>query len=148
MIKKLPHKIFLETFKLVPRVAINLVIKNDKGEILLTKRAIPPMKGYWHIPGGFLEKGEGLLECVKRIATKEIGIDINADVEQLGTFEDLDEDPRGHIIDIMYGYKLKSNLPQRQTSESAEIKFFKNIPEKIGFNHKDYLLYISKQWIS
>lgn len=146
--KRLSQKQFLEAFRLVPRVAVNLVIKNSKGEILLTKRAIPPNKGSWHIPGSFLEKGERLLDCVKRIAKKELGIEINSnELEQLGVFEDLDQYPRGHVVDIIYGYKLNSQLPQKQTTESREIKFFSDIPKNLGFNHKDYLLNISKKWV-
>lgn len=148
MIKKLSQKDFLETFRLVPRVAVNLVIKNGKGEILLTKRAIPPMVGYWHIPGGFLVKGERLLDCIKRIAKKEIGLNINTSKAKLiGVFEDLRKDSRGHIVDIMYGIEV-ADIKPNPTPESEDIRFFKDIPEKIGFNHKDYLLYITKHWIS
>ncbi len=31
------------------------IIVNDKGEILLTKRAREPFKGYWALPGGIGE---------------------------------------------------------------------------------------------
>lgn len=139
---------FVESFKWVPRVAINLVIKNKKGEILLTKRAIPPCVGCWHIPGSFLAKGEKLTDCINRVGSKELGLNVDStNAELLGVFEDIGDDPRGHIVDIIYGYKV-DEINLTPTEQSEEIKFFSSLPNKIGFNHKNYLLNISKHWIS
>ena len=49
--KKLPYKTFKSIYSRVPRATIELVIQTPAG-ILLSKRSIPPYKGYWHIPGG------------------------------------------------------------------------------------------------
>ena len=40
-----------------PRIIAGCIALWD-GKILLCKRAIEPRKGYWTIPGGFLEEGE------------------------------------------------------------------------------------------
>lgn len=55
---KLPLKTFLKTFKLAPRAAVSLLIKNNQGQILLTKRLKPPFANYWHLPGSFIIKNE------------------------------------------------------------------------------------------
>ena len=54
--ERLPEKEFLETFKNVPRLAVNLLITDQNGRVLLTRRNIPPFLGSWHFPGSFLLK--------------------------------------------------------------------------------------------
>ena len=36
------------------------IITNKAGDVLLVKRAIQPKKGYWDLPGGFLDEEEEL----------------------------------------------------------------------------------------
>ncbi|MCL4365737.1 NUDIX domain-containing protein [Patescibacteria group bacterium] len=140
MVKKLPADIFLKTFKYIPRIALNLIITNNKGEILLAKRAKPPLVNFWHFPGSFLLKGEKLNICLTRIAKDELGLNIDSKkTKLLGIFEDLKGDSRGHVIDVMYGIKITAINPLL-TKDSKEIAFFKNLPDKIGFNHKETLL--------
>jgi len=136
--KPLPLKTFLETFKYAPRLAISLVVVNKKGEFILARRAIPPKPGTWHLPGGFVLKGEPLAQCTKRICEKELGLHIDPkSAELMGVFDDLDKDPRGHVVDIIYRIKI-STLPTT-TAETKEVDFFKKIPRSIGFNHGDTL---------
>ena len=136
--KKLPFKTFLKTFKFVPRVAVNLYIKDNLDQILLTKRKIPPFKDYWHIPGSFLLKKERIKDCIERVAKEELGIKLRQNrIELLGVFENLDKDERGHVIDIIYGLKINSSLKSGRKSQF--VKFFRKLPPNIGFNHEDYL---------
>jgi ADP-ribose pyrophosphatase YjhB (NUDIX family) len=57
----------------VPRLTVEVIVKNE-GKIYLTKRAIAPCNGQWHLPGGTVRFGEPLTEAVKRIASRELGI--------------------------------------------------------------------------
>ena len=59
--KKLSFREFINSFKLIPRLAVDLIVENKKGEILLSKREMEPYLGYWHIPGSFLLKNESLI---------------------------------------------------------------------------------------
>jgi len=143
MVRKLSHHKFLRTFGLVPRLAVNILVTNRKNEFLLTQRAIPPRVGVWHYPGSFLLKGEGLLVCLKRVAKNELGLDITpSKCRLLGVFEDIDEDPRGHVVDIIYGYKVGSGTKFKPGKDTKEIRFFKKIPAKTGFNHSDVLSHL------
>src|SRR5205823_4338873 len=54
------------------------------GKVLLAKRAREPRKGYWDVPGGFLEEGEEPIEGLKREYREETGIEVEP-VEFLGT---------------------------------------------------------------
>ena len=138
MVKKLPYKIFVESFRHVPRVAVNLLLKKG-GEFLLTKRAIPPERGSWHLPGSFLLKGEKIKDCAKRVGKEELGLNIDANkLQLLGIFDDTDKDIRGHIVDIIYGYEVEKDTAFKPGRDTEEVKFFSKIP-KVVFAHKGIL---------
>lgn len=139
MIQKLPYEIFMQTFKYVPRVAISLFILNDKEEVLLTKRAKDPYKDYWHLPGSFILKSESLDSCIKRIFKDELGAEkLSNDTVCVFVSEDIDKDPRGHVIDLIYKVK-PAGAVFRPVNYTKEIKYFKKLPDNIGFNHKEVL---------
>ncbi|MCL1472099.1 8-oxo-dGTP diphosphatase MutT [Argonema antarcticum] len=53
------------------------VIWNDRGEILIDKRRQDGlMGGLWEFPGGKIEPGETVEECIKREIWEELGIEI------------------------------------------------------------------------
>ncbi|RYG23009.1 NUDIX hydrolase [bacterium] len=132
--KLLPPDVFLHTFTLVPRVAVCLQVRGPRGEILLAQRSpeMETMPGAWHYPGAFLLLGETLEACAERIARKELGASINAQ-RQVGFFEDLDGDPRGHVIDLVLEVELAS--PPQATEETGALQFFANVPDNVAFYH-------------
>jgi len=54
----------------------NALCVDDRGRVLLCRRAIEPAKGLWDIPGGFLEEGEQPLDAVRRELREETGLDV------------------------------------------------------------------------
>lgn len=59
-----------------PRPTNGLIAKNNKGEILLVKRKDEPKKGFWDIPGGFVEIEETLEESFHREIKEELGVEV------------------------------------------------------------------------
>ncbi|MEM4756727.1 MAG: NUDIX hydrolase [Desulfurococcaceae archaeon] len=57
-----------------PIAAVGAVLI-DNDEILLVRRAYPPGKGKWSIPGGAMERGERIGEAAKRELKEETGIE-------------------------------------------------------------------------
>ena len=106
----------------VPRICIDLLIRDSNGGILLTKRDSEPYKDYWHTPGGRVKFRETIKEAVKRIAL----IELNKSVEvgnMIGFVELLNEqqgNSQRHSITIYF----------ECFSEGIEGNYFKQLPEK------------------
>ena len=54
----------------------SVILENEKGEVLLTRRAIEPFKGYWDTAGGFCEESEHPEVAARREIKEELGVDI------------------------------------------------------------------------
>ena len=67
-----------------------VIIVNEKNEIMLVKRKVDPKKGYWDLPGGFIQPGENLEQSVKREIKEELDIDVEM-IKFIGTYGDLYE---------------------------------------------------------
>ena len=47
---------------------------DNRERVALVKRAVAPRKGYWCLPGGFMELGEGPAEAALRELSEETGL--------------------------------------------------------------------------
>lgn len=63
-------------FYINPAPTNGLILENKNGEILLTKRKYPPKKGYWDIPGGFINFKETAEQSLIREIKEELGIEL------------------------------------------------------------------------
>jgi ADP-ribose pyrophosphatase YjhB (NUDIX family) len=70
-----------------PIPANGVIIENDKGEILLVKRKGNPQKGFWDVPGGFIDINESLEHSVQREIREELNIEIQM-TGIIGVYED------------------------------------------------------------
>src|SRR5690554_936158 len=90
-----------------PSVTADIVlfapIDESKGEykLLLIKRKNYPNKGWWALPGGFLNEGETLLEAAYRELKEETGVK-EVFLEQLALYDNPYRDPRTRIISMAY----------------------------------------------
>lgn len=103
----------------IPSVAI--VTMNNDNEILLTKRAVEPGKGYWCLPGGFIESGETIEESVSRELKEETNLDCQ-EIKLLAA----DSVINGYWGDILIlGYSVKLIKGELIAGDDAEeAKFF------------------------
>lgn len=58
-----------------PYVGVGAVIV-EGGRVLIVKRRYDPLAGQWSIPGGAVELGESLEDCVVREMREETGLDV------------------------------------------------------------------------
>lgn len=73
--RRLSRSDFDEIYGRVPRLTVEVVLVRPEG-VVLTRRAIEPCRGQWHIPGGTVLFGEGLREAVRRVALDELKVDV------------------------------------------------------------------------
>lgn len=72
----LPEELFLLISGLVPLPNVDMLITNEKNELLLRRRVDSWFQNSWHIPGGCMHYGEEFLTCVHKTALRELGTDV------------------------------------------------------------------------
>ncbi|MFX0116033.1 MAG: NUDIX hydrolase [Candidatus Hodarchaeota archaeon] len=61
-----------------PWVSAHALTVHDN-RFLVIKRGAPPAKGLWSVPGGAIDLGETVEECLKREVLEETGIEIEVE---------------------------------------------------------------------
>ncbi|MCJ7445562.1 MAG: NUDIX hydrolase [Methanotrichaceae archaeon] len=116
-----------------PLLAVDAVIFIEKG-IVLIERKNPPFKGYYALPGGFVEVGETTVEAVCREVKEETGLEIEV-VGLIDAYSDPKRDPRGHVVSISYLAIGHGNLANGSDAQSVKIFEPERLPE-LAFDHK------------
>jgi len=116
-------------------VGVGVLIKNDKGEVLLGKRKGSHGAGEWGFPGGSLRFGEKVIEAVIRETKEETGLDIY-DCELISVFDELGymESDKKHYLGIGMSAKYKGGEPKIMEPEKCEEwRWFSldNLPENV-----------------
>jgi colanic acid biosynthesis protein WcaH len=102
---KLVKQDFLQVIKNTPLVAIDLIVKDERGAVLLGLRKNKPAQGFWFVPGGRIYKDERIADALARIGLEEIGTALSPDqVRFMGVFEHLYEDNVAGISGISTYY--------------------------------------------
>jgi len=119
----------------LPILCVDGVVINKKGEVLLSKRETETFKGFWHLPGGVLAKGETTEQGILRVVKGETGLETKI-VQLLGVYSDPSRDPRGHFVTV--GYLLEPVAGELKADHQAsELKYFGQLPTKMGFDAKE-----------
>lgn len=96
-----------------PLVSIDLVVRNQRGEILLGQRLNRPAQGSWFVPGGRIYKNEKLDAAFLRLTETELGQAFSrGSASLLGIFEHFYRDsvfgdtPDTHYVVVAYELAL------------------------------------------
>ena len=110
------------------------VLVVDDGKVLLVERAIEPFKGYWDIPGGFLDSDEHPAEGAKREMVEETGLVVEL-AEVLGFWVDAYSHEGFNTLNICYLGRLTGG-EAKAGSDAERIEWFPldDLPPKIAFN--------------
>jgi len=111
-----------------PLFAMDLVLVNQRDEVLVGKRLNAPAKGFWFVPGGRVYKNESLEQALLRIAKSELGLILKPlnQVTLLGLYEHFYDDSffskeiSTHYINATHVFRVKScelNFPNSQHSQ-------------------------------
>ena len=106
-------------------------------DILLIKRGHEPYKNKYALPGGFPEMNELLVDAAARELYEETGLR-NIELKQLATFDNVNRDPRGRNISVVYyGFTPLKNSAIKAGDDASEAKWvpINNLPE-LAFDHR------------
>lgn len=124
-----------------PAVCVDCVIFSlNKSHIVLIQRAQEPFRGYWALPGGFIEMDETLEESAKRELEEETGLK-NITLEQFYTCGNPGRDPRGRIISVVFRGVINPNESKIYAgSDAAKAQWFslEELPT-LAFDHAEII---------
>lgn len=120
-----------------------------RSSLVLVKRAIEPSKGWWSLPGGYLDWDETLQEAVLREVHEEMGLTVD-EPELVGVYSSPDRDPDGrqnvghcYLVKIADKSDDDKDLPtlKLDRQEHAQVAWFglDQLPEKIAFDHRQMI---------
>ena len=137
----LSHQEFNEIYSKVPRLTVEVLFYDEEKGVFLTERAIAPFKGVWHLPGGTVFLGESLVSAVKRVAKKEVNVDVSK-CHLVGFIEypSLHEKGQGYPVGMVFKVDEYSGIPVAAEDEASDGKWFSSVPEKIHGDQDTYLL--------
>ena len=101
-----------------------VIIENENKEILLVKRKFEPQKGFWDVPGGFINSGEELEHSVKREILEEISVEVEM-TGIVGIYKDsyVFQGIKFPTLGIMVSAKIISGT-LKAADDAEEFKYF------------------------
>lgn len=132
----------------------SVVIRNEKGELLLQQRVYP--EGRWCFPGGLMELGESTEDTARREVFEETALTVGT-LELIGVYSGPDSLCRAangdewYVVNVSYTTEEYSGELKINDGESAALRWFRieEIPETLVATHKkilaDYLRMTQKK---
>lgn len=94
-----------------PLLAADCVCFDARGRLLLIRRANPPFKGQYALPGGFIDVGETVEDGCRRELMEETGITAGR-LTLIGVYSDPARDPRGHSVSTAFLTRVRAPVPK------------------------------------
>lgn len=139
----LGQELFLFASTLMPVVNVDLVIFNEKGQVLLSWRDDPHCGKGWHIPGGCVRIGESFSDRIDKTALSEIGQSVVHDPHPAWVFEIFsgtvregiaDQRERSHFVTLAFICRLPEPDAVRVVDEASgpgDLKWFSGLPKEL-----------------
>lgn len=128
----LRHDELRSVVRLAPLIAIDLVIRNAAGEVLLGLRNNEPAKGCYFVPGGMILKNERLRDAFARIVKNETNC--TAQIENarlLGAYEHFYANNRfaeagygTHYVVLGYELKIDDTAAIKSDDQHSELRWW------------------------
>ncbi len=116
----------------------------ENGRVLLVRRGNEPAKGAMALPGGIVEYGERLEDCVVREVREETGLETRV-LRLVGIFSDPGRDPRGHFVSALYELE-RTGGELLAGDDAAETGFYPldHLPQ-LAFDHEEMIRATSRK---
>lgn len=147
--KGLPDEVFLFVSRITPMINVDLLIKNERNQTLLTWRDDGYWEPGWHIPGGIIRYKEKIADRIQAVASIELGTVVVHQAAPLAINEFVQpvRKDRGHFVSLLYRCTLLMPPDENLRFESGtprpnQWKWHDNCPENIISVHELYRQYI------
>jgi len=144
----LPEEIFLAISTLTPIVNVDLLVRDDVGQILLSWRSDAYFGCGWHLPGGCIRFKETMEERLQKTAMEELHSQVFFEKFPLAVKDVVvnkeESVPRfrEHHLAVLYDcrfpadYKIQNGKLEEQ--DAGYLKWFSKIPDNILEVHSCY----------
>ncbi|MCG6202398.1 GDP-mannose mannosyl hydrolase [Psychromonas antarctica] len=125
----LPLPIFKTVIESTPLISIDIIVRNDKGQILLGKRTNRPAQGYWFVPGGRVLKDEPFERAFNRLMKAELGLN-KAQSSFKGIYQHFYDDNffgdkfTTHYIVLAYDISFNGELSSLPVDQHSNYQWF------------------------
>lgn len=123
-----------------PKPVVSILLYEGE-KILMLQRANEPLKGYWCLPGGYINYDETPEEAIKRELKEEVGTDILIE-DLIGVYR-IDNDLRGINIDVIYAGQVKGKVILSGEHQRHKLFSRDKLPDKIAYKHREAI----KDWL-
>ena len=128
----LSHAELVTVIRLAPLIAIDLIIRDARGDVLLGLRKNEPSKDCYFVPGGMILKDERLGEAFARLVKNETDHRASFDDARLvGVFEHFYTTNRSghsdygtHYVVLGYEYKWPPVLAPKPDNQHSELRWW------------------------
>ncbi len=113
-------------------------VVTSNSSVVLIKRKNAPYKGFYALPGGFVEENETVEAACIREAREETGLDLK-NLFLVGVYSSPNRDPRGRTVTV--AFLAEADLSQLQAGDDAsEVEIVNDWRNKnLAFDHKQIL---------
>jgi len=109
-----------------------LVTRDNK--ILLIKRGHDPFKGFWALPGGYVDWNESTEEAVAREVMEETGLEVNS-CELIGVYSSPSRHPK-QVNNIANRVVTTGEPKASDDAEEFQWCSLNDLPAELAFDHK------------
>ncbi|MDH6224338.1 NUDIX domain-containing protein [Streptomyces sp. MJP52] len=129
-----------ETFETI-RYTADVVVTTTDARVLLIERGWAPFKGQWALPGGHVDPGETSRAAAARELAEEAGVHAAPEeLDQVGTFDEPDRDPRGRYVTVAYHLEVVSGTPIEAGDDATNARWWPlNALPELAFDHADII---------